>query len=252
MGVKLNLSNGTFLMLKNDIDWNFNKFNPGKVKNSQNIKEFDWWMSWIKDQIIVGNKPVKYLEIGSYAGESLYYLAQSFPKGSTITLVDLGDNLVARDILVTKTIPWVKEKFGHEVNLLTGDARNPEVIEQTKAFAKRYDLVFIDANHNFEFAIEDFKNYRDKADWIALHDISRFNTEKTKQKYNVYQANVNHIWECIKLIVPQYTPLHDVIDGKDKERNFTNWLEFIDNNNSPVGIPGTLKTRGIGVLHSQW
>lgn len=241
-------------MLKNDIDWNFTKFNPGLVKNSQNLKEFDWWCSWIKEQIIRDTKPIHYLEIGSYAGESLFYLSQIFPRNSVITLVDLGDNSVARDILVTKTIPWVKEKFGHEINLLTGDARNPEVINQTKAFAPngRYDLLFIDANHNFEFAVEDFKNYRDKADWIAFHDISKFNTEKTKAKYGVYQANANHIWEMIKLLVPQYAPLHDIIDGKDTPRNFTNWLEFIDNNNNPVGVAGTLKTRGIGVLHSQW
>lgn len=254
MGVQLNLSNGTFLMLRNEIDWNFTKFNPNLVKNSQNLKEFDWWGTWIKEQICYNGKPISYLEIGSYAGESLYYLAQLFPRSSTITLVDLGDNPVARDILVSKTIPWVKEKFGHEVNLLTGDARDPEIIHQTKAFAPngRYDLLFIDANHNFEFAIEDFKNYRDKAKWIAFHDISRFNTEKTKAKYKVYQANVNHIWEVIKLAIPEFTKVPDIIDGKETKRKFFNWLEFIDNNNNPVGVPGTIKTRGIGCLHSQW
>jgi hypothetical protein len=252
MGVQLNLSNGTFLMLKNEIDWNFHRFNPGIVKNSQNLKEFDWWCSWIKEEFDF-TKPFHYLEIGSYAGESLFYLSQIFPKGSVITLVDLGDNQAAREILITKTIPWVREKFGHQIHLLSGDARDPEVINQIKAFAPqgRYDLVFIDANHNFEYAIEDFKNYRDKADWIAFHDISKFNTEKTKLKYKVYQANANHIWEVIKLMIPQNEKVITEGPGKVFE-TWTNWLEFVDNNNNPVGIPGTLKTRGIGVVRSAW
>jgi hypothetical protein len=183
-------------MLKNEINWNFTGFNPGKVKNSQNIKEFDWWITWIKNSFDP-NKPFHYLEIGSYAGESLYYISQVLPRNSVIALIDLGDNTVAREILLTKTIPWVKEKFGHQVNLLSGYSNDPEVIHQSKAFAPngRYDMVFIDANHDFKYAFEDFKNYRSLANWVAFHDISEFNIAKSTLKHGVEQANAAHVWK---------------------------------------------------------
>lgn len=251
MGVQLNLSNGTFLMLKNEIDWNFKRFNPNLVKNSQNLKEFDWWMTWLKNSFDL-TKPFHYLEIGSYAGESLFYISQVLPRNSVITLVDLGDNVVAREILVGKTIPWAKEKFGHQINLLTGYSNDKEVLHQIKAFAPngRYDLVFIDANHDFKYAFEDFVNYRKAADWIAFHDISEYNIAKSTLKHGVEQANAAHVWKVLKSMVPEV----ETIVGVDQcsEWLHTNWYEFIDNNNAPEGIPGTLKTRGIGVLQSQW
>jgi len=82
---------------------------------------------------------------------------------------------------------------------------------------------------------------------MKLYLPAKFNTEKTKLKYKVYQANANHIWEVIKLMVPQKMPM-----SSPQQETWTNWLEFVDNNNNPVGIPGTLKTRGIGVVRSAW
>lgn len=252
MGVQLNLSNGKFLVLKNEIDWDFTKFNPGKVKNSQNLKEFDWWMTWLKNQFDL-TKSFHYLEIGSYAGESLFYISQVIPPNSIITLVDLGDNVVAREILVEKTIPFVKEKFGHQTNLLTGYSNDKEILHQTKAFAPngRYDLVFIDANHDFKHSFEDFKNYRESAAWIAFHDISEYNITKSTAKHGVEQANAAHIWKVLKLMVPEVEKLHapnHMRDTPDDVELVTRWFEFIDNNNAPEGIPGTLKTRGIGCI----
>lgn len=216
------------------------------IKYSQNPWEFEQWAKWIKEKFYgeyssVQHRPFKYLEIGSYAGESLYYLSQILPKGSIITLVDLGDNPHARMKLMKEVGPHVFNTYGHKINLISGDSRDPEVVNSVLYYndGARYDLVFIDANHTFEFAIEDFKNYRDKANWIVFHDISWFNTEKTKMKYGVYQANANHLWEAIKSIVPM-----------DDHNGCLNWKEIVyemDMTNKTE-----LKARGFGILRSQW
>jgi hypothetical protein len=191
------------------------------LKTSQNYSELNGFLNWVENLVKVNNNaPFKYIEIGSYAGESLYYISQILPENSLITIVDLGDNKVANKVLEEKIIPLISKK--HEVLYLKGDARNPEAVNKAKAKGP-YNLCFIDANHNFEFAIEDFKNYGPFSHWISFHDISKFNTAKTKSKYGVYQANANHIWECIKLMWPS----HFNTEAKEPAR-----FEFIDHNDS--------------------
>jgi hypothetical protein len=217
-------------ILDNEIDWiQFaNAFNPGIVKNAQNLAEFDNWISWIKRSFDM-TRPFNYLEIGSYAGESLFYLSQIFPRGSIITLVDLGDVPKAREILVKHTIPYVERHYGHKVHLLTGFSDDPGILNQVMAYPqgqKLYDMVFIDANHDFKWAYKDFMNYRDKAHYVAFHDISEFNITKTVAKYGKELANAAHLWKSIKTVVPAQT-----------------WVEFVDPNENH-----DLKPRGIGVL----
>jgi len=212
--------------LDNEIDWLFSqKFNPRLVKESQNYREFDQWLSWIKRTFDM-TKPFNYLEIGSYAGESLYYLSQVFPRGSIITLVDLGDNEVARGIL-KKVIPHIEATYGHKINLLNGFSDDPQILSQVMAYPqgqRLYDMVFIDANHDFKWAYKDFINYRNTANYIAFHDISDFNIIKTVIKYGKEIANAAHLWKSITSIV-----------------NPKQWVQFVD--------PAMdLKPRGIGVI----
>lgn len=234
MAIKLelpsNMNAGTTAtrILDNEIDWTTfnNDFNPGIVKNAQNLAEFDNWISWIKRTFDM-TRPLNYLEIGSYAGESLFYLAQVFPKGSVITLVDLGDVPKAREILVNRTIPFIQRTYGHKINLLTGFSDDPGILTQAMAYPegqKLYDMVFIDANHDFKWAYKDFMNYRDKAFYVAFHDISEFNITKTVIKYGRELANAAHLWKSIKTVISPST-----------------WVEFVD-------PEFDLKPRGIGVV----
>jgi len=240
------------------------------IKISQNFCEFEEYAEWISARINSGEwiKPIKYLELGSYAGESLYYMAQILPRGSTITLVDLPTNEAARKVLVERVAPWCIKTYKHDIKLISGDTLNPAAAEQASKYAHRYDLCFIDANHEFAYTLNDFVRYRDKASWISFHDISRFNTEKTKVKHGVVQANANHVWEAIKVMVPKFTEKltgrfittpqgeAELVDRTD------NWLEFIAYDNEPMPTkwegwtPDSLdkfeKPRGIGVLRSQW
>jgi len=232
---------------ENSIDWDFSKFNPGKVKNSQNIREFDKWLSWIKNTFDM-TRPFNYLEIGSYAGESLYYLSQVFPRGSVITLIDLGDNTVAREILL-RVCKLIQIEYGHTINLLSGYSNNENIIRQAMAYPKGqalYDMVFIDANHDFGWAYEDFMHYKDKASWVAFHDISDFNIVKTTMKYGKEVANAAHLWKAITTVINQKQHPY-AAPPEDKNLN---WDQFIDyDNNTDVGIMD-LKPRGIGVLYS--
>lgn len=227
------------------------------IKDSQNVWEFTKYAEWITKEFDQ-TKPFHYMEIGSYAGESLYYMSQILPPKSFITLVDLPLNKGAREVLTQRTAPWCAKTYGHTINLVSGDTTNPEVAEKTKAFAPhgRYDLCFIDANHEFAFALNDFLKFRDKANWISFHDISKWNTWKTKAKFGTIQANANHLWEAIKVMVPKTelypAPNHHHNTPEDTEI-VTNWLEFIEYDNKPEPTEEwNEKPRGIAVLRSQW
>ena len=160
----------------------------------------------------------------------------------------MGDNHDARAIL-TKTIKFIEIEYEHKINLLNGYSDNPQILSQVKAFAPhgRYDMCFIDANHDFKWAFKDYMNYRDKADWIAFHDISDFNIEKTTIKYGYEIANAAHVWKVIKSLIPEKSYAQE-----GEENWYRHWVEFIDyDNNTDMNIMD-LKPRGIGVLRSQW
>lgn len=244
------------------------KFVPNEAKEhikcSQNFWEFERYAEWILDEFkhkiaknsadsdvnVLASK-FSYLEIGAYAGESLYYMSQILPRGSNICLVDLPTNGVARDVLLKRTAPWCIQTYGHKINLVSGDSRNPEVAVQAQKFNKgKFDLCFIDANHEFAYALNDFEKFRGLAEWISFHDISRFNTAKTLVKHNVIQANANHLWEVLKSVMPENNT-YTLKDGSVE--HVPNWMEFIAYDNKPVPTEEwSEKPRGIGVLRSQW
>lgn len=231
----------SFLELENDIEWDFRKLFPDaqKVKVSQNLWEFDQLINWLKREWNFEgmNKQFKYLEIGSYAGESLFYLSQIFPRNSYIALVDLGDNHLARANLM-KVIEWAQDKYGHYIQLVTGDSRDPSMIETIGTVAP-FDLLFIDANHEFDFAVSDYRNYSSLAMRVFMHDVSRDTVERTKLKYGYYKPEVGHLWESIKATVNQ----HDRAIGEGGEEIvLDNWIEIVDNKTE-------LKSRGFGIIY---
>ncbi len=220
------------------------KFLQGaNLKVSQNYKEFTQFLNWVNDHVATtcpNGEPYKYIEVGSYAGESLYYVGKLLPKGSLMTIIDLGDNLVANSILENKTIPYLRS-LGLEIHYVKGDGRSKESIRA--AFEKApYNLCFIDANHNFEFAFPDFLNYGRLAHWISFHDISKFNTYKTILKHKVFQANANHLWECIKVLWPRKLPTGE-----------QTMFEFVDHDNDPHYFKKNAegeKPRGFGIVYN--
>lgn len=109
-----------------------------------------------------------YLEIGSSEGNSLYIFGHAMKPGAHIAYVDFGEK---------HTTPWrePKEKelklSGYSLNAIHGNSHDVDVIKET-AKAGAYDVVFIDAGHEFNDAYHDAMNYGHLATkWILFHDI---------------------------------------------------------------------------------
>lgn len=218
------------------------RFPTKDVKQSQNYTELKEWLEWINKewQLETWNDrslKFKYLEIGSYAGESLYYVSQILPRGSTIVLVDLGDNGTARQILYS-VIDYVVRTFGHYVPLVSGNSTSSDTVKKVKDIEEHFNLCFIDGNHTFDVALQDYENYGPLAERVSFHDISQANIDRDVAKYPPRgQPLVSHLWKGIKASVKEKTVVYE------GESDLTNWFEIIDRSNTLV------KPRGFGVIY---
>lgn len=160
-----------------------------------------------------------YLEIGSYAGESLLFMAKNFAEGAHVTLIDLPVNQAARQNLVD--IVKELQKY-YTVTLISADSRDPVVVQKARELAPNgyYDLVFIDGNHDFEYVISDLANYGPMGKLIAMHDVDPRAIQANVQKHGFEKPSAAHVWQAVRLC-------------RDTQ-------EFIN--------PDSLKPRGLGLL----
>jgi len=140
-----------------------------------------------------------YLEIGSYAGESLLYVYKYLKEGSTVVLVDLPVNQKARDHLM-KVIETLG-KAGITVHLISGDSQDPFIIEKAREFAPSgfYDLTFIDGNHDFDYVVKDLHAYGPMSKRIAMHDIDPRAIKANKAKHGYEKPSAAHVWQVLKM-----------------------------------------------------
>jgi len=202
----------------------------------------DTLLMWIKERTAAGNgSPATYLEIGSYAGESLFFISQVLPPESHIVLVDYTDHPIARKVLM-EVIEWVKKTLGLKVDLLTKDSTDVQTPNLVKFLFedKPIDLCFIDANHTFNFAFMDIQNYAPLANYTVLHDISKAKKDSSSRYGYVDQAMVSHIWQALKLFIPS-TQVQGA--GSETEATLHLWDEIIDKKSG-------LKPRGFGIINS--
>jgi len=141
----------------------------------------------------------RYLEIGSYAGESLLYVAEHMKKGSLVVLVDLGDNAEAREQLlrVCKEVA----QMGAEVHLLTGYAEDPEIVQKVNELRNggQWDLVLIDGCHDYDNVVKNFEDYGYKANHTAFHDIDPRTRQGNIAKHGYDKPCAAHVWPVLKL-----------------------------------------------------
>jgi len=119
-------------------------------------------------------KATRMIEIGSYAGGSLYLYAGALRPGAEIVVVDLpieGDN--ASEIL-SDTIRKL-EAEGYSITRFDGDSADPAIIKAVRAKMPVADFAHIDGDHTYPAVLSDWTNYGTlvrPGGLIALHDIA--------------------------------------------------------------------------------
>jgi len=107
-------------------------------------------------------KNFKYLEIGSYEGNSALYVAINFPN-SNITCVDLWEE---SEEYKEKNFDIIEKNFDLNLegfsNINKIKSTSDEFFFKNKTF---YDFIYIDGNHKFDYVLRDCENA-----WKFLND----------------------------------------------------------------------------------
>lgn len=119
---------------------------------NQDIDEFDEFL-----RILERIAPLSILEIGVYYGGTLARFKHHFPNAKVIGI---------------DPEPLIEPK---PKRVLRGKSQDPQIREQAlaKNGGRKYDVVFIDGDHNYQPALDDWEWARDHAASIvvAFHDI---------------------------------------------------------------------------------
>ncbi len=131
----------------------------------QVLIEFDEFITFVNEF-----KPRSYLEIGACRGIALRYLVERVPSIKRITVVDLPEAAWGgHDSL--KRLRENLAALSHRRIVHIGDSADPEIVRAVAQ--RRYDLVFIDADHTYEAVARDYRNYAPLANkLVAFHDVA--------------------------------------------------------------------------------
>lgn len=126
-------------------------------------------------------KPTNIIEIGSYAGGTLWHFMRMAPKGSRFVsvdmLVDEGDvhyPQLQKDQRDGHEFLWKKwaQIRGHDLIILESDSTSSRTIRAVHGLMPQIDFCFIDGGHDEKTVRSDFENYGKMSKVVAFHDIS--------------------------------------------------------------------------------
>ena len=131
----------------------------------QDLEEISGFRQLLSDENVRS-----YLEIGSFSGGSIEFLASVFPKGSRIVSVDKPwKNTKASKLrLVLKKL----NQMGYDTHLFAGDSADPKIIDPIHKLGP-FDAVFIDGDHRLQYVKSDWNNYGVLGRIVGFHDIAR-------------------------------------------------------------------------------
>lgn len=154
------------------------------------------------------------------------------------------ENLSYLELGVFKNINFeqiqCKNKFSVDVNgnaLFTGTT---DEYFSTIGMDKRYDIIFIDANHDYDYVLRDFNNSIKHANlWILIHDMIPPSLKHTQSKFcsdsykllqymisrddlEVYPMNNNFGLTLVKMPATQLTPSENI-----KNISYSEFLDFM-------------------------
>jgi len=195
----------------------------GYKTESQTPKELEDFLGFIRER-----KVNLYLEIGLYAGDTFKAVYDTLLEtwgGDTSKFRVLGVDLplnpeafkVARERIdqmpgvsvwwTSSSDPLTVEEVIHEVGLWYekfSDDRDPKV--------EPVSLVFIDGDHSFSQAKDDFLAYKDWFEYVAFNDISSRTIPQNRKKHPSIGARdiatVYHLYEGIKAGHPNCTEVY--------------------------------------------
>lgn len=154
-------------------------------------------------------KVKSYLEIGTARGDTFHEVVSHMPEGSKAVAVDMPESnwgLGGSKTHLSMARKDLREK-GYSVNIVWGDSRYPNVIEETKRHG-RFDLVFIDGDHTYDGVKSDFENYGSMGKIIAFHDIAdrmRPNRKGEKIEVPIFWNEIKKHYKHLEFIAPNST-----------------------------------------------
>jgi len=164
---------------------------------------------------------ITYVEIGSYAGGSAS-LMSSHPKVKKVISIDIAGPSMNNNWHKTMDICIRNvQKFKHDgcfYQYIEGDSASQTTIQKLKETVSEIDILFIDGNHNYNYVINDFNNYKDfvkKGGYIIFDDYMDF-----QYSPEVHPA-VNDIVKNIS--VDEYEIIGSLVYEQIKETNIPNF-----------------------------
>jgi cephalosporin hydroxylase len=117
----------------------------------------------------LGESPITYLEIGSYAGGSIS-LMSSHDYPTNCYSLDLGSP-ISPDVVERNVSKFKNEKSTFKY--FQGNSQDSSIINLVNSQIKEVDILFIDGDHSRSGVFNDFKNYSElvkKGGYIAFDD----------------------------------------------------------------------------------
>lgn len=116
-------------------------------------------------------QPMRILEIGTYMGGTLYCWANNAPENADVISIDLESYFHGQDWFEV----W-QSVVPDNVNYycIMGDSHAEDTLNKVKAITDELDFLFIDGDHTYDGAKNDFEMYGPlvrKGGVIAFHDL---------------------------------------------------------------------------------
>ncbi len=116
-------------------------------------------LTWLVEKAKSFQWPVNWVELGSYCGRSLLAVGSALPAGSTLVSVDASwQDRKDCDINLLTVMQRIERERKGEIKIHAICDTTDGAFETLRQ--QLFDVVFIDANHSYEFCKRDIENWR--------------------------------------------------------------------------------------------
>jgi predicted O-methyltransferase YrrM len=160
-------------------------------------------------QILADLRPERGMEIGTYAGGTLFFLTRLASPDATIISIDLPGGRFGGGYGTLRK--WIYQRFARErqrLHLFQGDSHASEMLNRVKEVlgGQPLDYLFIDGDHTYDGVRSDFEMYGPlvrSGGVIALHDIAEHPPE-TGCEVSRFWCEIKHRYRHREIIADQH------------------------------------------------